>query len=645
MYKTKNIKAISFRDDINFLRALSVLSVLIYHINPKLLQGGWLGVDIFFFISGYLISNKIIIELNKGTFSFINFYKKRIRRIIPAILSTLVFSFPLAFLLLSPSSLYTFLNSSVASLLFYSNFFFENLDFYNSPSSKFIPLLHMWSLSVEEQFYIIFPLLLFLIYKFQKKRIFLILCAIFLGSLALNLIDLNSIKFYQIQFRIWEFSFGVLFNFFNLKVGLNKYQKISGLVLILYSLFAFPDALINVAYPKIIPLIGVFIFLLDGEEISILNKFYRLKIISLTGLISYSLYLFHQPLFAFYRVYDKNVNELNNGLILIPLVFLFLISYLNWKYIELPYINNFNRSKAKYLAILFFILLSSSLLALNKNNFFGRYSNFPNKVVLLTMKKQDVISKNGISCENRSVDETCVFGNDPNKTNVYVLGDSSLRTLSTALRLEQKNYPYNLIHFGGDGCLFIFNNKLNNESCPNKEVPEMDNFVMGIKDSIIIYGGRYPFYLTGEGFNNSFQKEDESIKIQVDLKKEVIDTIKILSKNNNKIILIYPIPEQGWNVPDQFFYKKVEWGETISYPYSIWEERALESNNFLDTLKFENIIRIYPEELFCNSFVINECVGAYKDSIFYSDDDHLSLEGAQLLAEIIIENMETYIKK
>ena len=164
-----NVKELSFRYDINFLRALSVFAVIIYHIDKKFLPGGWLGVDIFFFISGYLISNKILNDLKNGKFKFKNFYIKRIKRILPAVISSLIFTIPFAFILLPPKELYLYLSSFQSTLFFYSNIFFQNLDFYNTPSTKYFPLLHMWSLSIEEQFYILFPMVLFVIYKYSRK--------------------------------------------------------------------------------------------------------------------------------------------------------------------------------------------------------------------------------------------------------------------------------------------------------------------------------------------------------------------------------------------------------------------------------------------------------------------------------------------
>ena len=136
------IKRISFRQDINGLRAIAVLAVVFYHADIELFKGGWLGVDIFFVISGYLISNIIISELNEGTFSFKNFYLRRVRRILPALFSTLLLTIPFAYFFLTPKAMTEYIDSLVASIFFYANYHFMNLDFYIAESTKVMPLLH-----------------------------------------------------------------------------------------------------------------------------------------------------------------------------------------------------------------------------------------------------------------------------------------------------------------------------------------------------------------------------------------------------------------------------------------------------------------------------------------------------------------------
>ena len=169
IFDISNIERIPYRQDVNVLRALAVLSVMFYHAEIQFFKGGWLGVDIFFVISGYLISNIIISDLNNCTFSFRRFYERRVRRIIPALFSVILICLPFSYWLLTPRAILEFSKSMISSIFFYSNYFFQNLDFYNAEPTKVMPLLHTWSLAVEEQFYIFFPLICFVIYKYFRK--------------------------------------------------------------------------------------------------------------------------------------------------------------------------------------------------------------------------------------------------------------------------------------------------------------------------------------------------------------------------------------------------------------------------------------------------------------------------------------------
>ena len=129
----------------------------------------------------------------------------------------------------------------------------------------------------------------------------------------------------------------------------------------------------------------------------------------------------------------------------------------------------------------------------------------------------------------------------------------------------------------------------------------------------------------------------------VDVELEVTKTINQLLKNDNIIILIYPIPTQGWNVPNLFFYEKFEWGETVAYQSNIWQERSKKSNKIYDSFKSSKIVRVYPEEVFCEDLLENYCVGAIDGKILYSDDDHLSIEGAYFISNLVLKEINNLL--
>jgi len=206
---------IKYRPEIDGLRALAVLPVIAFHASKDYFPQGYLGVDIFFVISGFLITSIIMADLAKGQFSFAQFYERRVRRILPALFLVIFCSIPLACLtILSAGELDTFINSLIASLLFGANFFYWHiLGDYFSPSADYQPFLHIWSLAVEEQFYLFFPFILIFLVKWQRRRQIILLGILTLASLLANIIVEiyhPQTAFYMLPTRFWQLSLGAL---------------------------------------------------------------------------------------------------------------------------------------------------------------------------------------------------------------------------------------------------------------------------------------------------------------------------------------------------------------------------------------------------------------------------------------------------
>ena len=624
------VKEISFRKDINFLRAIAVLAVVIYHFNKDFLKGGWLGVDLFFFISGYLISNKLIVGLRKNKKYISLFFKKRFLRLTPALISTSVLSTIFFFNFLSPEELKLHLESSFYSLAYISNFFFSNLDFYSSPQNKYLTMLHTWSLGIEEQFYLLLPICVYFLFR-KNKKIFISFLFLFSMSIIFNIFLVSEMLFYNPIARFWEFLAGALFMMTEESL-VNKVKirtSTPALIILISSFVVFGDEVINSVGPKLIVIGATIFFMKDIRNDVLINN----SLLQLIGKISYSVYLFHQPIIAYMFIQNDKISELSYLNKLTLLLAIFIFSYLNWRFIE---------NKIQSVKILFFIYLVVIII-------FGllifdipdemEILNIPNKLFLLKVKDLDTVTQNGVSCNNRTVSETCYFNSDKNNKTVYVIGDSSFRTLTTALLENNIDNIFNVVHFTGNDCLFIFYENPSKDSCPNKDIIERDLFGMNIKDSIIIYGGRFPRYFSGEGFDNGMVKEINDITVVNNLKLKIKETLDIFSENNNTIFLIYPIPEQGWNVPELIYYKNISKDSTVGYPQEIWVNRERESKLFLDSIDNKNIIRVYPADIFCKYFIDGTCVGSYKGKVFYADDDHLSLEGSRYLADLIVEKL------
>ena len=631
------IKRIEFRNDINSLRALSVVSVVFYHAEFSLFKGGWLGVDIFFVISGFLISNIIFSEINENMFSFKNFYLRRVRRIFPALFVILLLTIPFSILLLSNQGLKEFSSSLLSSLFFYSNYFFSNLDFYNSEPSRFMPLLHTWSLAIEEQFYIFFPIIIYLIHKFFKKYILIFIVILFTISLFINIGYDNPDKFYLLQFRAWELILGCIIMILNKTFSDWNFEKFAILIMS-FPIFYFDESWINDLEPKLISLFGVSLLLLSNKN-NFLNKLSKIKFIRILGLSSFSIYLLHQPVFAFYRIFKytsfKTSTLIEDGILILTI---FFIGYFMYAFVEKKYLDH--QYSLKSLTVLFLLILSFAILGQVTDGKYFKTQNVSAYIEEISDLEKNSLYINGKNCHNRPLNNLCSLQNQ-GSVKVVILGDSTFRSLSKYLAEVSIVNNFDLEIITGSSCIYLVNTLVSDDACPSFELSELDRHVKNIQDSIIIYGGRLPLYLSNDGFDNSIVKEFNNFKLSrnLDLEQEVKNTINFLA-NKNKIILVYPVPEQGWDVPNLFIENNIYYKSTISYDYILWKNRVKLSNSLLDEIKHKNIYRVYPELLFCNSFIKDKCVGAFEGKIFYSDDNHLSIEGAELLGEIILDYLD-----
>ena len=333
----------SRRVDIDVLRAISVISVIIFHFDKNFFPLGYLGVDIFFVISGYLISKIIIHECEDNKFTFKNFYLRRARRILPALMVVLIVTLLFAFFILLTADLKIFAESLLTSLGFFPNIYFWITGGYFGTNDELKPLLHLWSLGVEEQFYLFFPIVFFFVLKKITKlsNKILIMIAISSISFAINIFFINKGHLDSIFFlfpaRIWQFGLGAIVAAFPVLRNDNKFYN----SLIIYIAFV----LVFFNFYKIIPNIphasltclGVSIVLYKGvNKNSFLFKLINIKILIFTGLISYSLYLWHWPIISFLK-YIKITNldflHMSIGIFLI-----ITFSIFTWKYVEKPFL-------------------------------------------------------------------------------------------------------------------------------------------------------------------------------------------------------------------------------------------------------------------------------------------------------------------
>jgi peptidoglycan/LPS O-acetylase OafA/YrhL len=333
------------RPDIDGLRGLAVLLVVLFHLDTRF-TGGFIGVDVFFVISGYLISAVILSDLAANNFSLLNFYERRIRRILPALLAMLAVTSVLAWRFLIPSELVAYGRSQAATLASVSNILFRSQAAYFDTPSTFKPLLHTWSLGVEEQFYLVFPLLLLAIHRAFPQRLRLILYTLTAASFAASAImvvrDRNA-AFFLAPFRAWELLLGALVSQKFLPTPSTRITRniasAAGLLLILWPALHYASGTRFPGPAALAPCVGAALILAAGQTgPSLAASALAARPIAFIGLISYSLYLWHWPLLVFQRS-DSLLfpNPLTRTTTLLFLALVIAIASLSWAFIEQPF--------------------------------------------------------------------------------------------------------------------------------------------------------------------------------------------------------------------------------------------------------------------------------------------------------------------
>jgi peptidoglycan/LPS O-acetylase OafA/YrhL len=339
MLRTGQATSPKYRPDIDGLRAVAMLSVLFYHFQVGPFTGGFVGVDVFFVISGYLITSLIHSETASGAFSIARFYERRVRRILPALFLMMLATTILAGSLLFPQDLMNYARSLIATALFGSNFFFwSTVDYFDIIAER-KPLLHTWSLAIEEQFYLLYPALLWFLRDAMQPKLFQVVSAIFLVSLAANIWAIRFAPisdFYLLPFRAWELMLGAMLALSPLKSSARICTVLAwlGVALLLFSIFALS---INTPFPgeyALLPCIGAAFLIYAGPQ-TIVGRALSLRPVVFIGLISYSLYLWHWPvlIFARYVVLRDLLFWEKLALILLS----GLVATLSWVYVEKPF--------------------------------------------------------------------------------------------------------------------------------------------------------------------------------------------------------------------------------------------------------------------------------------------------------------------
>jgi peptidoglycan/LPS O-acetylase OafA/YrhL len=303
---------ITYIKHIDGLRAIAVISVICFHADIAGFSGGYVGVDIFFVISGYLITALILQQFKAGEFLLSAFWERRARRILPALFFVLFSSVPVAWVFLLPYDMQKFSGGLITIPLFVQNFFFWRNNTYFEPSTEFSPLVHTWSLAVEEQYYLLFPFFLLFLRRFQRENVFwILLCIVIIQFFLLQFVfaDKLSFKFFMLPTRSWEILIGALVacrqtntdKIEDLSPWIGELLSMTGLLLIIYSVIALDKNTVFPGWATLMPTLGTALILSCVSARTLISKMLGCKPLVAVGLVSYGAYLWHQPLLAFSR--------------------------------------------------------------------------------------------------------------------------------------------------------------------------------------------------------------------------------------------------------------------------------------------------------------------------------------------------------
>lgn len=642
-----------YRPEIDGLRSISVFAIILYHAKFVLFgytffQGGFIGVDIFFVISGYLITTLILKEIYKtNQFSFKHFYERRIRRILPLLLFVIIITSIIAYFILLPQSFIDLARSIVSIFFFASNFYFWLTGRkYGAESELERPLLHIWSLSVEEQFYILLPVFLIIIIKFFKKHLLIVLFLSFLTSLLLSEYCSRfypEASFYQLPFRLFELLIGSLLSYFELNNGeesrksysvLNQICPSLGIILILYSFLFFN--LTEIFHPStitLIPLIGVSLIIMFSKKEQLITKILSSRIFVFFGLISFSLYLWHYPIFAYLRYFDIFNNSI--WIKLLSVLLTIILSILSYKLIEKPFRNkNIISIKAltAYILISIIILLSYSFYVIRTKGIKSRLPSINSS----TLKQ--------------SIDENLLNRVSGKLKNILLIGDSHADTLKYHLNIELAKKLYNF--YTKSSTLYLGNSNLIDQKIILED-KEIDKFLEDHKNLIVVWHQRWTHQLLERYPKDINTPKLQSIDVQTKTleqrQKYIMQSIKLSAKNilerDHSLILVYPVPEMDFDVPKLYWTKyllskildrKLEI-PILTGSYDVYKIRHKMIFEILDSIQGPNVHRVYPHKSFCNTVIVNRCVVSNKEHLFYYDHDHLSLEGSKYVINDIMK--------
>jgi peptidoglycan/LPS O-acetylase OafA/YrhL len=655
------VSAIKYRPDIDGLRALAVVSVVLYHVNPESMPGGFLGVDVFFVISGYLISLIIFHEQALGTFSFSGFYVRRIRRLFPALMAVLLATIGFGAVALFADEYQRLGKHAVAALLFLLNIRLMSEAGYFDVVSDAKPLLHLWSLSVEEQFYLAWPALIFVLGRLRLNLGWAITAGLgvsFVFALVLAESNVEALYFHPLA-RFWELLLGVLLAYWHQRIGVDALpdwlastrarhaMSCLGLAAILVALFHLSGKTPHPGALTLIPLLGVAALIASGQN-ALGNRVLSLKPIVWIGLISYPLYLWHWPLLSYVRIVESGApSPMQLWLAAGMAVFL---SALTYRFLERPLRHSYKvRAAVLGLGTAMICLLIISVSIVVADGFRDRSSVRHAEGTDRQMRRE------------AERDESCLRLFPPAGAPVYcrqsgtsdrmiaIVGDSHAHVLFPGFAEQAKLERYGVLMLANSGCPPFLGAVTGKTEKERRECAlSVENILHAVLNDQrikhVVLATRGPIYLTGRGygpaeadyrqppiaFQSSGSGKDE--KGIGPFSMGLSATVHQLVNSGLAVSYFLQVPELGVS-PGTCMGRPFARTSAPScmVPVGAYMDRMHEYRKILARMQvlYPRLAILDPQPLLCDS---THCRAVLGNKLLYADDDHLSVEGSRVMA-------------
>lgn len=630
-----------YRDDITGLRGIAVISVVFFHSGLDFFSGGYVGVDVFFILSGYLIADSIHTGMDKKTFSIFSFYERRILRLLPAAITVVFIVLLIGSIILLPEELKELRESALSTLTLSTNTWASNSTSYFGIGVDYKPLIHYWSLAIEFKFYIIFPILIYIFLRNGQQKLLIIfisfLCLVSFIYANFSVLDNPNKSYFSGTMRAWEFALGALVRLLSMNRSVVNISQSSreilvllGYFLILFPIFYFNDSFLFPGFYALVPCLGAVLILLFGGHFCLVSNYFSKAWLCFIGTVSYSVYLVHQPAMALYRTMEgRGLEKFEYPLLISVSLVLGVLLYF---VVEKPL-----QKKGNYLRFvspIFILVLSVTVFVLSSSK---KEKNITEEVSHYLQYRYDNNPRlNECRVTNKVIDKVCLYG-DANYPKVAIWGDSHADQIVFPLSTEFQKQNYSTLEFAVAGCPPIINTRSpNRERLCSQNSERILNYILNSDDVEYVVLHAYWIGYFDEGLISSNSKETT-------LKDSFRSVLVALVESNKKVKVIYPVPKMKINPPLYLARhamlnlditgKQIELSEEEFYLQSKYSLQFLDEAVAGLDVEVIHISNMLFDEAESKFFTVNGKV------VLYRDDNHLSLSGGKFIASELVERI------